>query len=187
MVVEVRNVLRILRETADALEAKDGDKLRKLSNQTIHSVSLVQDPGNIAVAVIVYSLSKIIEREKYHKLEGWDEFYKTILSALEKAIENLENKNEIAFKEDIKKIREAISKISGELKKYIEDIFRKAKINKASKIYEHGISMEQTARILGITLWELANYSGQKELSDVSENKTLRAKDRIKIAEEIFR
>jgi len=186
MVVEVKNVLRIIRETVDALEEKSGEKLRSLSNQTIHSASITQDSGNVAIAVIVYSLSKIVERDNYSKLEGWKEFYTIVHDSLEKTIEDLENKNEIGFKENIKNIREAIAKVSGELKKYIEDVFRKAKINKASKIYEHGISMEQTAKVLGITLWELANYSGQAGISDVPENKTLRAKDRIKLAEDIF-
>ena len=157
-----------------------------MSNQTIHSASLSQDSGNVAVAVIIYSLGKIIERKGYRELQGWKEFYGEVFSALEKTIENLENKNEIAFKENIKSIREALSKISGDLKRYIEDVFRKAKINKASKIYEHGISMEQTAKMLGITLWELANYSGGQSSSDMPESRTLQARERIKTAMELF-
>ena len=55
------NVLRILKETKRALERGDASKLRLLSDQTINTASRTQDPDNIAVAVIVYSLSKIIE------------------------------------------------------------------------------------------------------------------------------
>jgi predicted RNA-binding protein len=186
MVEEVSNVLRILRETLDALETKDSIKLKSLSNQTIHSASISQDPSNVAIAVIVYSLSKIIERKDYASLGGWKEFYDSLVQTLEQSIENLENKNEIAFKENIKKIRESISKVSGKLKNYIEDVFRKAKINKASKVYEHGISMEQTAKMLGITIWELANYSGGRDHSDVPENKTVGTKERIKLAMGMF-
>jgi hypothetical protein len=186
MVEEVKNVLRILRETLDSLESKNSVKLKELSNQTIHSASISQDSENVAIAVIVYSLSKIIERGDYQKLKGWKEFYSEVSIALEETIENLEDKNEIAFRVNIKKIRESIEKVSGELRKYIEDVFRKAKINKASKIYEHGISMEQTAKILGITLWELANYSGERGSSDIPENKTLETRDRIKLAVEMF-
>ena len=186
MVEEVGNVLRILRETLDALEVKNSIKLKELSNQTIHSASVSQDPSNVAVTVIIYSLSKIIERKDYKELEGWKEFYVSLTRTLEVAIENLENKNEIKFKENLKKIRESIEKVSGKLRNYIEDVFRKAKINKASKIYEHGISMEQTSKMLGITLWELANYSGSKAHLDVPENKTVGTPERIKLAMEIF-
>ena len=47
--------------------------------------------------------------------------------------------------------------------------------------------MEQTAKLLGITMFELADYAGKTGISDVPESKTLDAKSRIKLAEEIFR
>ena len=74
------------------------------------------------------------------------------------------------------------------MKKYIQDVFRKASINKASKLYEHGISMEKTAKLLGITMFELANYAGQKE--EISEAPIVRGidiKSRIKLAMDIFK
>ena len=85
-------------------------------------------------------------------------------------------------------IRTAISKLSGKMKSYIYDVFRKAEINKASKIYEHGISMEQTANLLGLTLFELASYAGQKpEISETPFTKTMNVKSRIKRAEDLFK
>lgn len=47
--------------------------------------------------------------------------------------------------------------------------------------------MEQTAKLLGITIWELAEYAGQTGISDVNLSVTLPIKQRIKQAEEIFR
>jgi hypothetical protein len=84
-------------------------------------------------------------------------------------------------------LRKAITKVSKDLKYYIQDVFRKAQINKASKIYEHGISMEKTANLLGITVWELANYAGQRpEISEQKEIKTVSVKERIKLAMGMF-
>ena len=57
---EKENVLRILEEAKKAIEIGDALEIKNLSNQTINTASLIQDPDNIAVAVIVYSLSKII-------------------------------------------------------------------------------------------------------------------------------
>ena len=62
---EKENILRIFKETKEAIEQEDNIKLKELSDQTIHTASMSQDPDNIAVAVIIYSLSKIIEREEY--------------------------------------------------------------------------------------------------------------------------
>jgi len=183
---EVQNLLRIFEETKKAVEKGDVIKLRNLSDQTIHTISISQDSDNIATAVIIYSLSKIVERKKYHEYPGWANFYKAIIFAIDNSINALKNNNEKKFKENLGLIRKAISKLSGKLKIYIQDVFKKASINKASRIYEHGISMEKTAKLLGITMWELASYAGQTGISDVSLSKTLDVKSRIKLAMELF-
>ncbi len=184
---ETSNILRILEETKKAIEEKDYAKISYLSNQTINTASLTQDPDNIAVAVAVYSLSKIFEREHYKQYSEYEKIKKIIIYSLECSIEDLEKNDLKDFRKDFENIRSCIKKISGKLKEYIQEVFRKAKINKASRIYEHGISMEQTAKLLGITMFELADYSGKTGISDVPESKTLDAKSRIKLAEEIFR
>jgi hypothetical protein len=99
----------------------------------------------------------------------------------------LENNNHEKFHNEIKLNRKLLSKLSGNLKENMKDVFNRAKINKASKIYEHGISMEKTAKILGITLWELAEYSGRTGVGNVNLGVTMQLDDRIKLAEEIFR
>jgi len=184
---EKENVLRILQETLYALEKKDDGKIMKLSNQTINTASLTQDPDNIAVAVIVYSIGKIVGRENYRNLKGWDTFYKTILSSITNSINDIKKNDEKKFRKDFELIRNSIENLSGKLKIYVGELFRKASINKASKLYEHGISMGQTAKLLGITMFELANYIGQAGISDIPENKTSDVKSRIKLARDMFR
>jgi len=184
---EKENILRIFEETKKAIEENDSATIKSLSDQTINTASLTHDPDNIAVAVIVYALSKIIEREGYRKLPGWNNFYKIYIQSINKIITGLRNDDEKIVNENLKLIRTAIGKLSGKLKKYIQDVFMKAKINKASKIYEHGISMEKTARLLGITMFDLASYAGQKaEISEAPESKTLGVRKRIKMAMEMF-
>lgn len=185
---EKENVLRILQETKDAIKNNDSFRLKELSDQTIHTASIAQDPDNIAVAVAVYSLSKIIERKKYHEFTGWNQFYKLITAAVDNSIDAIKRDDNKRLKESLLSIQKVISKLSGDLKTYIQDVFRKAQINKASKIYEHGISMEQTANLLGVTLFELAAYAGQKpEISNAPLTNTLNIKARIKIAMDLFK
>jgi hypothetical protein len=184
---EVDNVLRILKQTKVAFQRNDSYQLKQLSNQTTNTASLTQDLDNIALAVIVYSLSKIVERENYKQLPGWKNFYGKINIFLDKTIKDIENKDYDAFKKDFKKIRSTIESLSGKLKKYIKDLFRKAEINKASRLHEHGISMEQTAQLLGISMYELADYVGKTEISEAPESQTMNVKQRIKLAERFFR
>jgi hypothetical protein len=183
---EKENILRIFEETKEALAEGDAAKIKLLSNQTTNTASLTHDPDNIAVAVIVYSLSKIVEREDYKKLPGWNNFYNIYIGAIDKIIFALRKNDEKTFRVNIELIRRAIDKLSGKLKNYIQDVFRKSRINKASKLYEHGISMEKTASLLGVTMFELANYVGQKEVAEIPEVKTISVRSRIKLAMEMF-
>jgi hypothetical protein len=183
---EADNVLRILQETKVALERDDSFSLRSLSNQTVNTSTLTQDPDNIAVAVIVYSLSKIVERQDYRSLLGWKKFYDNVLLYLDKSIKDIEKREYGKFREDFKAIRGSIDNLSGKLKKYIKEVLRTAEVSKASRLYEHGISMEQTANLLGITLYELAEYVGKTGISEVPENRTMGTKERIKLAMDIF-
>jgi len=184
---EVSNILRILEETKEAIGSRNYAEIKNLSNQTVNIASLTQDPDNVAVSVVVYSLSQILEKPGYRKLPGWAKFYKTILSALDHSITDLKKNDLEDFRKDFETIRQNIGKLSGKLKDYIQEVFRKAQISKASKIYEHGISMEQTAKLLGITMYELAEYAGTKtEIPDAPESKTMNPNLRIKLAMGLF-
>ena len=174
---EVENILRILEETKVALKNKDVLKLKQLSDQTNNTASRTQDADNIAVAVIVYSLGKILER-------GYAENLVVVIKKIDDVIRNLK-KNKNLLNGSLKQLRAEVEKVSPRMKKYIQEVFRKASINKASKIYGHGISMQNTAKLLGISVWELANYAGQTGVSDYA-SKTLGVKERIKLVEEMF-
>ncbi len=183
---EKENVLRILKETLNAMEKGDTVTIKSLSNQTINTASLSQDSDNITVAVIVYSLGKILERQQYHEFKGWKEFYNIITNLIKHSIKDLETSRDSEISKDLEILIKEIEKLSGKLKMYIQDVFWKARINKASKIYEHGISMEKTAKLLGITLYELASYAGQARIDDVSLENTMDVRKRIKLAVEMF-
>tara|TARA_Y100000310_G_C20467506_1_gene708369 strand:- start:21 stop:581 length:561 start_codon:yes stop_codon:yes gene_type:complete len=184
---ERKHILDILRKVMDALQRKDYIKIKNLSNQFVHHSSVHQDADVISVAVIIYSLSKMIEREDYKKEKNWKQFYNDYLRTIKNMIKALEKNDHKEFHNQVEQNRKLLSKLSGNLKKDMKDVFNRAKINKASKIYEHGISMEKTAKILGITLWELAEYSGRTGVGNVNLGVTMQLKDRIKLAEEIFR
>ena len=160
--------------------------MKQLSDQTNNTASRTQDPDNIAVAIIIYSIGKILERDKYKSYPGWKKFYNNILVYIDKEIDALKNNDEKAISETLELMRGGIENISSKLQGYIRDVFRKAQINKASKIYEHGISLEKTAKLLGITMFELAGYAGQKQDFISPEEKAQSVRKRIKLAMGMF-
>jgi len=184
--LEVDHIKNILKETLQAIEENNPIKIKELSNQTIHSVSTNQDENNITIAVMIYSLSKIFQRPNYKSEKGWENFTRITKNSIQRSIKDLENNDLVKFKKDFSLISKAINKISGKLKKYIEDVLVKAKINKGSRIYEHGISLGKTAKLMGVTLFDLAGYTGQTGISEAPLNKTIDAKTRVKMLEEFF-
>jgi hypothetical protein len=147
---------------------------------------VAQDPDNIAVAVMVYSLGKIYGREDYKEIKGWKDFERISDSAIDLSVKDLEQNNIAKFRKDFEFIKKAINKISEKLKKYIQEVLIQARINKASRLYEHGVSLEKTAKLLDVTMFDVADYAGQTGISEVEFNKTINAKQRVKFAEDIF-
>ena len=76
--LEQEHIIHTLKEAKRALKIRDAVKIKELSNQTIHSASIYQDPDNIAIAVVLYALSKLVERKAYQDYKGWENFEKTI-------------------------------------------------------------------------------------------------------------
>lgn len=176
----------VLQGTKQALFEKNSIRLREYSNQTIHTACNHQDSESITIAIIIYSLSKLVERKDYKNIRNWDGFVKKFNAILDLAIKSLRDQNEDAFQEHIARARKLVESNSIKLKPYIQDILKKASINKGSKIYEHGISLERTSRLLGITQWELADYIGSKSNADIKQNQSIDVKSRAKMALEFF-
>ncbi len=183
---EKEHVISVLEQTKNALTSSDVFKLKELSNQTIHTASTEQDTDSITLAILIYSLSKVVER-KYQYEKACTGFCKYSMRAIERAVEALKNDDGEKFRRCLQEIVDSINRFSGDFKADIEDVFRKARINKASRIYEHGISMEQTAKLLGVSMYDLASYAGQRGVPGTPLAKTISAKERIKIAMDFFR
>ncbi|MEI6731991.1 MAG: hypothetical protein WCK90_04920 [archaeon] len=180
------HLIKVLEGVKIALIENDSAVLKDLSNQTIHSASMVQDEGSITLAVIVYALSKFIERNEHASIKNWQPFTKKFISYLNLSVNALNSKNFEAYIEHLERARKSIQSISSNLKPYIQEVMKKASINKASRIYEHGISLGRTAHLLGLSQWELTEYAGQAKDNETPHNKTVDVQRRAKMAMEFF-
>ena len=143
----------------------------------------MKDEGNTALAVLVYTLSKLIERNDHQKMKNWPIFVKKLDSWFMLAIKAIHENNQNAYESHLEQARKSLTTISISVKPYVQEVLRKASINKASRIYEHGISLGKTAQLLGITQWELAEYTGQKHEGVYA---TLDARTRVQMAMKFF-
>jgi len=184
---DLSNISRILKSVKKKINAGNYNDLNDLSNETVHSAAVNQDSLNIIVAVLVYSLSKVLQKENYRKMDGWMKFEALLLKNLDLMI-LASNKND---RENLilyaGEIRHVLNTFSGNLGSYIKDIFRKAEINKAFRLYEHGLSVQKTAKLLGVSLWDLSSYIGQSRISEAKVSISLPVRERVKYIEEFFK
>ena len=184
---ERKNLLVVLKKVSRSIERKNYFEIKKLSNKLVNHISAHHNPDLISVAIIIYALSKMIEREKFKEEKNWLGFYNSYLKNIGDMIVALEKDDIDIFRDEVEANRMLIRGLTGKLKIYIHDVFRRARINKASKLYEQGISMESTARILGVSLWDLSGYIGDRRVGTGNLAVTMSIRDRVKLAEEIFR
>ena len=177
-----RDILAVLAELTEILKEKeDSDiaQIKELSNHVIHNASVFQDEDSISVAVLIYSLSKIIERKQrdmdYGKLSGM----------LNSCISNLRSNEDELFRKSIKNIFNFVRTIDEKLKLYIHEVINQAQIKKGCKLCEHGISIARASEILGISQWELMNYIGKTTLIDQF-SEPVNVSKRLKIARGLF-
>lgn len=180
------NIFHVLAESIKAIKENDIINLKELSNHTIHDASTLQDEYSISVAVIIYSIAKIFERTRYKKYKEWDFFHKNVVSYLENAKKALDKNEIVEFEHNIHSILQSIDKLGKKFRKYVIEVINRAKISKASRLHEHGLSAGRTAELLGINEWELMEYVGETGISDVEQNTTKSEKERLKMARVMF-
>ena len=183
---EVKHVISILKKTQKALHREDAQALKQISNQTLHSSVAIQDDASIAFMIIVYTLAKLVERRSYLKIKNWKATERRLHTILQHAIQALKKQDTKHYERELQQARKTLEGIDVNLKNYTEDLLRKASINKASRMYEHGLSRGRTAQLLGISQWELTEYTGQTSTADVKQNRSISTKQRAQQALEFF-
>lgn len=171
-----KDIINIIDDGLILIEQKNFVDLKKISNHTIHNASIFQDRDSISIAVVMYAISKIMERTGSIDAE--------IVKRLKNAYDLLTKNKTKEYQDHIKNVLGLISKIDVKLKQYIDEVIKQAEIKKGSKLYEHGISIAQASDLLGISQWELMSYIGKTSITE--EDRITDIKKRLELARNIF-
>lgn len=177
-----KDIIAVLTELMDILKVREESdiiQIKELSNHVIHNASVFQDEDSVSVAILIYSLSKIIERKQK------DLDYGKVLSMLNSCISGLKGGEDESFRKSIKNLFGFIRTIDEKLKLYIHEVVNQAQIKKGCKLCEHGISIARASEVLGISQWELMHYIGKTTLIDQF-SEPVNVSYRLKIARSLF-
>ncbi len=178
------HLLSILTRLLKSIKTKQIHGIKDLSNQTIHSLTIFQDNLSKEIAVLTYSLYKILGRPNYEQKKGWDKFYSSVLENLTLAKSYLKNNNIEEYSASLNKIQESINILEPKIQQDIKKIFETSKIAKASRVTEHGVSLGQAAKTLKTSRWKLQEYTGKTGISEKGITKNI--KERLKFAKSLF-
>lgn len=182
-----KDILDVLKKSLEAIKKEDIVNLRELSNHTLHDASIYQDDYSTTIAIIIYSLSKVFERVSYREYKSWSMFYKNILEFFDKAIKALEEDNIEDYEVIVHDMFNTIYDLEPKLRDYIINVFQGARIHKASRLHEHGVSVGRVAEILGLSEFEIMDYLGKTGIADVEFSITRDVRERIKFVRGIFK
>ncbi len=172
------DVIAVLQNAKDAIQRGDILAIQEESNHIIHCTAIFQTREAIQTAVIVYALGKIMERGLTINME--------ILDDIQKAIEFMKVDNLRGFNDEIKTIYKIIITLDEHLSRYMQHIMTEARIKKGLRIYEHGISLRQTAELFGLSQWELMNYIGKTRVNEYIAE-TVPVQQRMAFARTLFK
>jgi gas vesicle protein len=188
MIPEARkDVLDALKEAIAAIKEKRHADLHAISDHVLHAITIYQDTEIVDVAVAIYVLDKLLEKEKYKTHRKMKLFVKTILHQLQKAVSELEKENYEDYSDTLKEILGNMESFSKSIKFYIEDIMHFARIKKGTKLYEHGLSLGKAAELAGVTKWELMPAIGETAIHEQFVTPRKINERRMGFAEKIFK
>jgi hypothetical protein len=167
------DIISTLTDVSARIKEEKFSDLMSLSNHVIHNASVFQDEDSVSVAVAVYALYKTLS---VYRLD-----HSRILGLIDKAIKALERDDYAHFRSSISSVIKVIEAVDKRLSRYVDEVVNKAKIKKAVKIYDHGISLARVAELMGISQWELLNYLG-----NVKEREEKFNRSRLDVARDIF-
>lgn len=176
------DILSVLRKSIPAFTHKRLDELVSLSNQTIHNASIYQDADSSDIAVTIYALSKLVGRKALESTKNQTK----ILGLLEKAYTLLQAHQDAGFRDVMQKIYIVIHALDRGLSSYVDHVVNHARLKKSAKIYDHGISLAQSASSLGVSQWQLYEYLGKTRMDDSETASISNMKKRLAYARLLF-
>ncbi len=180
-----KDIINVLKKAQPLIKKESSNQLKSLSNETLHNAGIYQDQESISISVIIFSLSKICNRPRLCNVPERNKFKDEMILELENA-KNFIQANDIdGYHKIITKIFSNISKFETKFGMYISEVLNHARIKRGGRIYEHGFSIGSTAKLLGISNWDLLNYLGETKLGNL-EKTYISTKDRVATARRIF-
>ncbi len=168
----------------NAFKDRDSFKLREISNDAMKEAVLSGDKELANIAVLAYSLSKILSKLHFRRREEWKKFAKETEKTLYGLVGESKEGNLSGICDTLINLVERIDHGAGN---YTRGLVFKARVKLASQAYALGLSLSSAAELTGADKYELTRYVGATKIHDRPFVKTISPADRYKIIKGVLR
>ncbi len=168
----------------NAFKERDAFKLREIANEAIREAVLSGDKNLANIAVLAYSLSKILSKLHFRKRRDWTRFTKDVERELAGLVGVAKNGDLSRICEEL---IELVRKIDEGAGNYTRGLVFKARVKLASEAYALGLSLSSAADLVGADKYELMRYVGATKIHDRPFVKTMSTLERYKILKGVLR
>ncbi len=165
------DIKSVFEHVIHGIETDNTSEIKDWSDHIIHNASIFQDKYSLRTGILVYALSKIHERHKFQRKEekAWEKFWVEVITNIKSIINSIATDDIEGINKGYRIITRNITSVDKAFSEYIQHVFDKAKVQKAWKIYEHGLSLGRVAELMGISKWDAMKYLGQTKSSEYKE------------------
>jgi len=171
------NIATLLQQSISAISKNDSFRLKQLSDSNIKSALVFQDEDTLSITVVIYALSKLIERTTKKRI---------IISYLQKAANALHSNNDGKYRSQIRALINAIRVEDSRLRKFLSNVIEQAQVKKGCALCDNGLSIEKAASILKVSRWDLMQYLGKTQVYEQS-SELIPTEKRLALARSVFK
>ncbi len=175
---KMREIKSLIDRSVKAIDSRDALALRKISADTLSEAALEGHRELILLALVDYALSKIMSKVHYSDLEN--KFYDQIIKHLQDARE-ADKETMIAKLEAVENL---VIKLDEKEGHFVENLIDHARVKKAAKLYEQGLSLKRASDLTGADSAHVLDYIGASKIHEFEgggKNAT-----RLKAARQVF-
>ena len=114
-----KDVLAALDDSYNVIKNKQHFLLHSISDHILHVMYIYQDPDIIDVAIAIYALDKILEKEKFMYHPKMKEFVKDVLYFLKDAAHALSVNDFDKYKHEVTNLLGIIQSLTKKVKLYV--------------------------------------------------------------------
>ena len=140
--------------------AKSELGLREAANDAIAQAAFENDSKKAEIAVISYSLGKLLSKAHFQRSKNWPRVADSILREINEAV-SLARSDEFGLLEKkLSSVVSTVAKVDFEFGNYWQNLIEKARVKQASSAYALGLSLSQACGLTCCDKQALFNYIG---------------------------